>query len=346
MTAETMPTPAPARRTIAIAGASGFVGAALAASFAADGHTVRTIGRAADATWSDTASIRSAVDGADVLINLAGKSVNCRYTTAAREEILRSRVETTRSLRDAVTAVAAPPAVWLNASTATIYRHETVRPNTERDGILGSGFSVDVARAWEAELFAGELPATRRVALRMAIVLGDGPATRTLLRLARWGLGGPQFDGWAPGHRRYRGIGPFASAAERVPQYRTRGRQRFSWIHIDDVVGAVRFLTGDGAGGTVRGPVNLASPEASDNRELMRTLRRVVGAPVGLPSARWMLEPAMWALRTEPELVLKSRWVAPEVLTAAGYRFRRPHLDEAVREVWAAQRRGRDGTSL
>jgi len=322
-------------QTIVIAGGSGFVGSALRTSFAAQGHRVRTVGRTGDTTWGDVGSLRAAVDGADVLINLAGKSVDCRYTTAARDEILRSRVETTRALHAAVAAVDAPPAVWLNASTATIYRHETERPNTERDGVLGTGFSVDVARAWEAELFAGDLPATRRVSLRMAIVLGDGPATQMLLRLARIGLGGPQFDGWGPQHHRYRGIGAAPSGDGRVPQHRTRGRQRFSWIHIEDVVGAVQLLC---ERDDLAGPVNLAVPEASDNRTLMRTLRQVVGAPIGLPSARWMLEPAMWALRTEPELVLKSRWVAPAVLQAGGYRFRHPDLAEALRDVASGAR--------
>jgi NAD dependent epimerase/dehydratase family enzyme len=278
-----------------IAGASGFVGRALVDAFVRDGYTVRRIGRRDEVQWDDPAAIARAVDGAAVLVNLAGKSVDCRYTDRNRDEILRSRVETTRALRDAVAAAAAPPAVWLNASTATIYRHETERPNTESSGRLGEGFSVDVARAWERELFAGELPRTRRVALRMAIVLGDGPATRLLVRLARTGLGGPQIDGrWFP-HRRYRGIGADATGPERTRGHRTHGRQRFSWIHIDDVVAAVRFLRDrDG----INGPVNLVAPGAVDNRALMRTLRRAVRMPVGLPAWRFMLEPAMWVLRT------------------------------------------------
>jgi uncharacterized protein len=197
---------------------------------------------------------------------------------------------------------------------------------------IGSGFSVDVARTWEDAFFAPDLPDTRRVALRMAIVLGDGPATGMLLRLARLGLGGPQYDGpWFP-HRRYRGIGPHPSGAGRALWHRSRGRQRFSWIHLDDVVGAIRFIRDRD---DISGPVNLASPEASDNRTLMRTLRRAVGAPFGLPAWRFMLEPVMWVLRTEPELILKSRWAAPEVLTRAGFAFAHPDLDEAVADVIA-----------
>ncbi|MCP2637741.1 DUF1731 domain-containing protein [Microbacterium sp. HD4P20] len=327
----------PAPRGVAVvAGASGFVGSALVGALADDGYEVRTIGRSgADATWDDGRGIRSLVDGAAILVNLAGKSVNCRYSDANRDEILRSRVETTRLLRQAVTDAAAPPPLWLNASTATIYRYAMDRPQTEGDGELGTGFSVDVARTWEKEFFADDLPATRRVALRMAIVLGDGPATATLVRLARTGLGGPQYDGWWFPHRRYRGIGPHPTGDGRAPSHRSRGRQRFSWIHIDDVVGAVRFVRDHTA---ISGPVNLAAPAASDNRTFMATLRRIVGARIGLPAWRFMLEPAMWALRTEPELVLKSRWVAPGVLTAAGYTFAFSELESALRDVVARPR--------
>jgi NAD dependent epimerase/dehydratase family enzyme len=310
-----------------VAGASGFIGRAIVGALEADGYDAVRVGRREDVRWNDADALAAAVDGAAIVVNLAGKSVNCRYTDRNRDEILRSRVETTRMLRTAVAAASTAPAAWLNASTATIYRHETERPNTETNGRLGSGFSVDVARAWETEFFAGELPGTRRVALRMAIVLGDGPATRMLTALARTGLGGPQIDGWCPPHRRYRGIGDQPSGSDRAPWYRTHGRQRFSWVHIDDVVGAVRFLR-DSA--DLDGVVNVASPNPTDNRGLMRELRGIVGAPIGMPSWRWMLEPAMWVLRTEPELILKSRWVVPGRLTEAGYVFERPDLADAL----------------
>ena len=313
-----------------VAGASGFVGSAVVSALVDDGYEVRRIGRSAQYRWDDAHAIARAVDGAAVLVNLAGKSVNCRYTDANRDEVLRSRTETTRALREAVAAAVRPPAVWLNASTATIYRHATDRPQSEAGGDLGAGFSVDVARAWEREFFAGDLPHTRRVALRMAIVLGDGPATNMLFTLARVGLGGPQFDGWWMPHRRYRGIGPDPTGDGRSPWHRTKGRQRFSWIHIDDVVDAIRFLRDRE---DISGPVNLSSPHPSDNRTLMRTLRRAVGAPLGLPAWRWMLEPAMWVLRTEPELVLKSRWVVPGVLCDAGFTFQHPNLGPAVDEL-------------
>ncbi len=319
-----------ARPVAVIAGASGFLGRAVADAFRADGYDLRPVGRQGPTTWDGPAALARTVDGADVVVNLAGKSVSCRYTDRNRDEILDSRVITTRALNRAIAGAQHPPRVWLNASTATIYRHAMDRPQTESSGELGTGFSVDVATAWERELFAGDLPGTRRVALRMAIVIGDGPATRMLLTLARLGLAGPQHDGWAPPHRRYRGVGAQPTGPDRAPWHRTRGRQKFSWIHLDDVVGAIRFLRDDDR---IAGPVNLASPHPTDNRTLMRTLRRVVGAPLGLPSARWMLEPAMWILRTEPELVLKSRWAVPERLTTAGFAFAHTDLEDALRDA-------------
>lgn len=326
-------------RRAVVAGASGFIGQRLVQDLTKQGYSVATIGRShAHARWGDSAAVHALVDGADLLVNLSGKSVNCRYTDTNRDEIVRSRVETTRALRTAVAAAVTPPRVWLNASTSTIYRYALDRPMTDAapshpadaDSILGSGFSADVARAWEAEFFAGDLPATRRVALRLAIVLGDGPATGLLLRLARLGLGGPQFDGWWFAHRRYRGVGAPHSGPNTAAGHASRGWQKFSWIHIDDVLGSIRFLS---QYDEITGPVNLTAPEASDNRELMATLRRAVGAKVALPAFRWMLEPAMWLLGTEPELVLKSRWVLPERLLQAGYRFRWPTLEPAVRDV-------------
>lgn len=317
-------------RLAVIAGASGFIGAAFERDLESRGYRVRTIGRSGPVTWNDAEAVDELVDGADLLLNLAGKNVGCRYHDRNRNEILRSRVETTRQLRRAVERATAPPRIWLNASTATIYRHATDRPQAESDGEIGSGFSVDVASDWETEFFAGDLPGVRRVALRMAIVLGDGPATRKLVTIAQLGLGGPQIDGWWPAHRRYRGIGADPSGDGRSPWHRTGGNQRFSWIHLDDVLGAVRFI--DETPG-IEGPVNLAAPGPVTNRELMSELRRSVGRSIGLPAYRWMLEPAMFILRVEPEMLLKSRWVVPERLTDAGYEFRWPQLEPALSDV-------------
>lgn len=316
---------------IVIAGASGFIGRRLTRHFRAQGAEVATIGRgeSADASWGDAAGIRRVIDGADVLVNLAGKSVNCRYTAANRAEILRSRVETTAALREAVGAVAAPPAVWFNASTATIYRYADDRPMTERDGELGSGFSVDIARSWEREFFEGALPATRRVALRIAIVLGDGSVMRPLALLARCGLGGPQLDGRWPST-------PARRAAGTQHEFKAGGgRQWFSWVHIDDVAAIIDFLRDRPE---LDGVINVSAPGASDNRTLMRTIRRILGVPFGVPAWRWMLEVGSSVIRTETELVLKSRWVAPERLLDAGYSFAYPELEPALRSILRPER--------
>lgn len=320
-----------AKRAV-IGGGSGFLGTAVKDALEKDGYEVGIIGRnGPDARWDDPASILRLVDGADLLIGLAGKAIDCRFTDANREEFFRSRVDTTRALHEAVERSVHPPGVWMNASSATVYRYALDRPQTEADTDFDTGFSPDVALAWEDELFRGDLPGTRRVALRITIVLGDGPATDLFFRLARFGLGGPQFDGWWFPHRRYRGIGPNPTQPEQPLGHRSRGRQKFSWIHIDDLVGAVRFIRDDAS---IQGPVNLSAPTQTDNRGLMATLRRVVGMPIGLPSWRFMLEPAMWVLRKEPELVLKSRWVAPRVLTDAGYDFTYREIEPALRDVW------------
>ncbi len=314
-------------RRVIIAGASGFIGQHLAARYRAAGDHVATIGRAgADAAWGDAAAITALLDGADVLINMAGKSVNCRYTASNRAEILRSRVETTRELSEAIAVCVRPPALWINSSTATIYRHADDRPMTESGGEIGTGFSVSIATAWEREFFAAELPHTRRVALRMAIVLGDGSALIPLINLARFGLGGAQHDGRWPATEKRR-------AAGTVHHYRaTGGRQKFSWVHIDDVAGIIDFVERHPE---IDGVLNVSAPSPSDNATLMRTLRRIVGAPFGLPTSRWMLELGTATIRTETELVLKSRWVLPERLQQNGYVFEYPELEPALRAIVA-----------
>jgi NAD dependent epimerase/dehydratase family enzyme len=319
-----------------LGGGSGFIGTALKTALEADGYQVSIIGRSGpDARWDDPASVLRVVDGAELVIGLAGKSVDCRYTTANRDEILRSRVDTTRLLSDAIAQSANPPAIWMNSSSATVYRYALDRTQTEDDTDFDTGFSADVALAWERELFRAELPATRRIALRITIVLGHGPATRLFFLLARLGLGGPQFDGWWFPHRRYRGIGPHPTEPRTPLGVRSRGRQKFSWIHIDDLVDGIRFIRDTPS---IDGPVNMSAPTQSDNRSLMATLRRIVRMPFGMPAWRFMLEPAMWVLRKESELVLKSRWVAPKVLQDAGYTFRFSELEPALRDAYEGER--------
>lgn len=310
---------------VVLAGASGFIGRRLTEVHRSRGAVVTTVGRgSADVAWGDEAGIRRALDGADLLVNLAGKSVNCRYTPANRAEILRSRVQTTRALGEAIAAVASPPPLWVNSSTATIYRHAEDRPMTESTGELGEGFSVSIARAWEAALDEQILPATRRVALRMAIVLGDGSALAPLRGLARLGFGGPQLDGPWFATRARRAAGTFHEVRARG------GRQRFSWVHLDDVVGAIDFLREHPE---LDGPINVAAPRPVTNAEFMRELRSQLGVPIGIPLPRALLEVGSAVIRTETELVLKSRWVLPQRLVDAGFEFRYPDLSSALKHI-------------
>ena len=312
---------------IVLAGASGFIGQYLYDAFVAEGHEVSRIGRSGpDARWGDLPAITALVDGADAVINLAGKSVNCRYTDVNRLEIFRSRLDTTNALAAAIAASKKPPRVWLNSSTATIYRHAEDRPQTESAGEIGTGFSVNVATAWEKAFFEPELPGTRRVALRMAIVLGDGSVIPPLVRLARFGLGGAQLDGRWPATQARLTAGTYHRFGA------SGGRQRFSWVHIADVLGSIRFLIENER---VEGVVNISSPNPSDSRGFMGMLRRVLKVPVGIPTPRFILEIGSLAIRTETELVLKSRWVVPERLLAEGYEFEYPELEPALRQILA-----------
>ncbi|MBO0981304.1 epimerase [Microbacterium sp. SD291] len=311
---------------VVIGGSTGFMGRYLVPRLRAAGREVVTISRSgADLRWRDQASIDRAVDGAELVIGLAGKSVNCRYTPENRAEIFRSRLDTTASLGSAIAGAANPPALWVNSSTATIYRHAEDRPMTESTGEIGTGFSVEVAKAWERALFVEDLPHTRRVALRSTIVLGDGGVLGPLQGLARRGLGGAQHDGRWPvsAARRAAGTGHFPGAR--------RGRQRFSWVHVEDTARIIEFLEDTPS---LEGPVNAASPNPVDNAEFMATVRRVLGVGFGPPMPRWMLELGAIGIRTETELILKSRWVLPEKLLAAGFEFRHPHLEAAVRESY------------
>lgn len=300
-------------RTVVLAGASGFIGTYFRARFQADGWTVRSIGRGsrrrsaaageAWANWDDGAALTRVLDGAELLINLAGRSVSCRYNARNKAAILHSRVDTTAALGRAVAQCRQPPSTWLNASTGTIYRDAVDRPQTERDGELGSGFSVEVARAWEAALDAAATPGTRKIPLRISIVLGrGGGALRPLSVLARLGLGGRMGS----------------------------GRQRFSWIHVEDLYRCARFLH---TRTDITGPVNVASPDVVSNRELMRLVRRAHRSPAGLPTPAWLLRAGAVLIRTEPELVLKSRWVQPQKLLDAGFVYSQPELGRALQQI-------------
>lgn len=306
---------------LVIAGGSGQVGALLVRAFQTDGHELVVLSRVARAApcrvvvWNPRhiGDWSREIDGADVVINLAGRSVNCRYTARNRAEILQSRVASTRAIGSAIANSARPPRAWLQASTATIYSHRYDAPNDELCGAVGGDesntpatwrFSIEVARAWEGALEQAHVPATRKVALRSAIVMSpsEGGAFAVLLRLARIGLGGRAGS----------------------------GRQFVSWIHDSDFVKAVLWVIEHEQ---LDGAVNLAAPNPLPQEDFMRGLRRAAGVRLGLPATELMLEVGAIVLGTETELILKSRRVVPTRLLESGFTFRYPHWAEAARDL-------------
>ena len=306
---------------IVIPGGTGQLGTLLARAFHADQHDVVILSRRpASAPWRVVAwnaetlgPWTSELEGADVVINLAGRSVNCRYTPANRREILESRVASARVVGQAIAGCRRPPTVLLQASTATIYAHRFDAPNDEATGVIGGTerdvpaswrFSIEVATAWEAAAKETAPAATRLVLLRSAMVMSRDPGGifATLLRLVRFGLGG--------------------SVAG--------GRQFVSWIHARDFVRVMYWLIEHGE---LAGVVNVAAPNPLPYRDFMRAIRRAAGVTIGLPATRWMLAVGTWLLRTESELVLKSRRVVPSRLLATGFRFDYPDWTEAAADL-------------
>jgi uncharacterized protein (TIGR01777 family) len=262
------------------------------------------------------------LDGANVVVNLAGRSVNCRYNAENRRLIKESRVDSTRVVGQAIAQARQPPPVWLQMSTATIYAHRFDAANDEASGIMGGlepdtpdtwRFSIEVATAWEQALDGAVTPHTRKVKLRSAMVMSPdrGGVFDVLLGLVRRGLGGTAGN----------------------------GRQYVSWIHGQDFVRAIDWLIEH----DLEGPVNLAAPNPVPNAEFMRALRQAWGSRFGLPAARWMLEVGAVFMRTETELVLKSRRVVPGRLLQAGFTFDFPDWPAAALDLcarWREMHRG------
>src|ERR1700733_352980 len=307
---------------IVIPGGTGQVGTLLARAFHRDGHEVTVWGRqpSMSAPWrveqwnpAEISGWAHKLEGIDVLVNLAGRSVNCRYTAENRRQIMESRVGSVRALGKAIAGLKRPPRIWLQASTATIYAHTYTAAHDEASGIIGGlepgapaswRFSIEVASAWEKALDEASTPATRKIKLRSAVVMNPdrGSIFDTLLGLVRRGLGGASGD----------------------------GRQYVSWIHETDFVNAVYFLLEREA---MNGVVNLSSPNPLPNREFMSQLRQAWGTKVGLPATKWMLEIGAALMGTESELVLKSRRVIPGRLLKEGFQFAYPEWEGAAREL-------------
>lgn len=291
-------------KKIVLAGGTGFVGKYLEKKFSEAGYQVIIISRQPlHIEWSDQDQIIQALEGAELLINLAGKSVNCRYNQHNMDEILNSRVQTTQQLGEAILKCKNPPPLWINSSTATIYRHAEDHAQTESTGEIGKGFSVNVATAWEKAFFDFKLPITRQAVLRIAIVLGkDGGVIGPFTNMVKFGLGGRQGS----------------------------GQQMFSWIHIEDLYQIILFIQQNPM---YHGVFNCSSPKPVSNYVLMQTFRKFIKPLFGLPSPKWVLKMGAAIIGTETELLLKSRWVVPEKLQSLGFQFKYPELEDALKEI-------------
>jgi len=310
---------------VVIPGGTGQIGQQLSNAFRARGHRVVVLSRDSDADHARVAwdgktlgPWASEIDGADVVINLAGRSVNCRYTRANLQAMMDSRVDSTRAVGLAIAQAARPPSVWLQMSTATIYAHRFDAPNDEATGVLGGtepdapaswANSVAIAQAWEKTLAEANTPMTRKVALRTTMVMSPDPdgIFDVLLGLTRKGLGGAIHG----------------------------GQQFVSWIHDRDFVRVIEFLI---ERSDIAGAVNIGAPTPLPQHEFMTVLRSAAGARVGLPATRWMVELGAFFLRTDTELILKSRRVSPKRLIDAGFRFEFPQWPEAARDLVARSR--------
>ncbi|MEA2417069.1 MAG: uncharacterized protein QOI58_3726 [Thermoanaerobaculia bacterium] len=302
---------------IVIPGGSGHLGTLLARAFYPQHEVVVLSRRRALRPWRTVAwdgvqldTWAGEIDGADVVINLAGRSVNCRYTEANKREILDSRVLSTRVVGDAIAAAQNPPHLWLQASTATLYPHRSETANDETTTIREDDlppdwrFSIEVGRQWERAVDEAKTPRTRKVKLRSAVVMTPDAGTpfAIFLNLVRFGLGGKAGD----------------------------GRQWISWVHHEDFIRAIRFLIDQRF---IAGVVNIAAPNPLPNADFMKAIRKAWGIPFGIPAERHLLEVAAFVHRTETELLLKSRRVVSGVLTRNGFRFQHPSWPEAAIEL-------------
>ena len=313
-------------KKIILAGGTGFIGQALAARWgkdnqvvilsrqqarahnnsygkkllkAADGYRItywHWDGRTIERHWTDE------LEGCDLVVNLAGRSVNCRYTERNKQEIFDSRTDATKALGQAIREAVVPPKLWINATSATIYRYAQDRPQDEYTGETGKGFSVEVCKRWEKVFFEQRTPFTRKIAIRTAITFGEGGVIIPYLNLLKYGLGGRQGT----------------------------GRQMYSWVHIEDLTRAIEWFFDKPE---LEGVFNLAAPGPVTNKVFMATLRRLTNHRFGLPAPTWLLRLGAFLIGTETELVLKSRWVIPTKLLEAGFNFRYERIDQALEEV-------------
>ncbi len=302
-------------KKIVLAGGSGQMGTAMRDYFQDKAEeivilsrtTARNFGNVRTVYWDGktAGAWYTELEDADLLVNLAGKNVNCRYTEKNEKEIFDSRTNSVQALAEAIAKCSTAPKLWIQCASSTIYRHAEDRPMTESDGETGEGFSVEVCKRWEKAFWEKSAPfsRTRKVVLRTSLVLGreEGVFPR-LKTMTLFGLGGKQGS----------------------------GRQWVSWVHEADVAGMVDWIV---LHPEIEGPVNCTSPEPLQNKTFMRMIREAMGVRLGWPAPAWLLELGAFFIRTETELILKSRWVLPEKILKHSYMFRYPHLQQALAQI-------------
>ncbi len=298
---------------IVLAGGNGYLGRVLAEFYKPLANEVIILSRKNKAAKGNIQTVlwdgrtegewKKSLNGADLLINLCGKNVNCRYTEENKAEIINSRIIPTALLGSVIAEMENPPKLWINVTSATIYRHAEDRPQDEETGEIGYGFSIDVCRQWEETFFNTNTALTRKIVLRMGIVLGRKDAAfPRLLNLVKWGLGGKQGD----------------------------GEQYVSWVHEQDAAKCTEWLMNHRE---LNGVVNCTTPEPVKNAQLMKIIRNAYGVPFGLPAPAWLLELGAKVIGTETELILKSRWVLPKRLLDSGYPFLFSKAEHAVKDL-------------
>ena len=299
---------------IILAGGSGYMGTVISEYFREKAKEIlilsRTVFPAHDnvryVQWdarSENGNWSEEINGADLVVNLVGKSVNCRYTEANKKEIFRSRLESTGILGKVIGECPRPPKLWINMASATIYRHAEDRAMDEATGEIGEGFSIEVCKAWEKSFNDCQVPSTRKVCLRVGIVMGRKDGAYPLMRrMVKFGLGGKQGN----------------------------GNQQFTWIHERDMARIVEWLYKNE---NASGVYNCTSPGPIPNKEVMRLTRKTLGAPIGLPAPAWLLKMGAVFIGTETELILKSRWVIPKRLIDEGFEFQFTEMGKALEEI-------------
>ena len=290
-------------KKVVIAGGTGFIGSYLARRFVETGYQVLIVSRDPHHVSWKPIDLTESFEGAELVINLAGKSINCQHNEENKKAILDSRINTTIWIGNAILACKNPPKLWINGSASGIYKSSFDHPMTEDEIDLGTDFLADVVKQWEKAFFGFKLTETRKVALRTTVVLGrKGGALIPLLWLSRIGLGGKQAS----------------------------GNQMFSWIHIEDYFRILEFLFENK---TLQGILNCTSPEPLNNEDFMYSLRRTLRMPIGISAPEFMINLGAKIIGTEPDLILNSSFVIPKRLLDSGFNFRFTDINKALADL-------------